>query len=267
MVLTNKKKARMKEINYYEKAKEYLLSFDEITPEILDEYTLEDAWRNRKPDNINKLFKSLLHHAKNRQQMPNSIGEIEELSTILFEFNYQEIINKYSDWEEVFDAIIESDYTPPGIMDKTNRRNLWVSYCKSIMSISKFISKYKDLKDFQKFIDGFLTNEYSKLALPLLLQAELHGFGFALSCDFIKESVSPQFVKPDVYINWFALKLGITQSENDYQIFKDMEQYCSEIDELPYAVDKIFWLVGSGNFHLHNITINCSKEKFITSIE
>jgi len=93
-------------------------------------------------------------------------------------------------------------------MIKENNKSHWVIYCKSVISIAEFLSAYKSLDEFQKFVDGFLTNEHSKLALPLLLSEEIFGFGFALACDFLKENVSPQFIKPDTHINYIAQGLG-----------------------------------------------------------
>ena len=68
----------MEEVEYYNKAKEYLLSFDAVTNEMLEAQLVE--WRKRKPKSIQDLFKSFLGHAQNRQGMPNSIGDIENLS-------------------------------------------------------------------------------------------------------------------------------------------------------------------------------------------
>lgn len=255
----------MEEIEYYNKAKEYLLSFDSVTTEMLEAHI--DEWKNRKPDSIHELFKAFLGHAQNRQGMPNSIGNIENLSPILFEFDHIKLNNEYPDWGVLFDAIYESDYSPPGRMVKSNNKSHWVIYCKAIISITEFLSSYETIEDFQKFVNGFLTNEQSKLALPLLLSEEIFGFGFALACDFLKENVSPEFIKPDTHINDIAQGLGITKSKSNYQIFKDVEAYCSRINVLPYAVDKVFWLVGSGNFYLSGTKINSSKKQFIDQIK
>jgi len=81
------------------------------------------------------------------------------------------------------------------------------------MLIAHFLSAYETFDDFDRFIKGFLINEHSKLALPLLLAEEIFGFGFALSCDFLKENVSPEFIKPDTHINYIAQELGITNSK------------------------------------------------------
>lgn len=255
----------MEEIEYYNEAKKYLLKFKPVTSEMLEAHINE--WKDKKPDSIKKLFKAFLVHAQNRQGMPNSIGDIENLSSVLCEFDHLRVSKKYNDWADLFDAIVESDYKPPGRMVRGNNKSHWVIYCKAIISIAEFLSAYETLDEFQTFVDGFLTNEQSKLALPLLLSEEIFGFGFALACDFLKENVSPQFIKPDTHINDIAQGLGITKATGNYKIFKDVESYCARIGELPYAVDKIFWLVGSGNFYLTGIKINSSKSEFISKVK
>ena len=254
----------MQEVEYYRKAKAYLLTFDLVTEEMLEDQINE--WQKRKPETIKDIFKALLLHAQNRQGMPNSIGDIENLSKFLFDFDHIKVAKAYSEWSVLFDVIKESSYSPPGRMVKENNKSHWVIYCKAIISIVEFLSGYETLDDFNKFVDGFLTNEQSKLALPLLLSEEIFGFGFALACDFLKENVSPQFIKPDTHINDIAQGLGITKSHKNYQIFKDVEAYCSRVKVTPYAVDKVFWLVGSGNFYLSGVKINSSKHEFINKI-
>ena len=254
----------MQEIEYYNRAKDYLLSFDLVTEEMLENHINE--WQKGKPKTIKELFKALLVHAQNRQGMPNSIGDIERLSNLLFEFDHIKVAIAYSDWEVLFDAIENSDYSPPGRMVKGNNKSHWVIYCKAVISIVEFLSAYKTLDEFNNFVGGFLTNEQSKLALPLLLSEEIFGFGFALACDFLKENVSPQFIKPDTHINDIAQGLKITTSNNNYRIFKDLEAYCSRIKVLPYAVDKVFWLLGSGNFYLSGVKVNSSKHEFLKQI-
>jgi hypothetical protein len=252
------------EIEYYNKAKNYLLSFDSVSEDMLEAHINE--WKRRKPKTIKELFKAFLLHAQNRQGMPNSIGDIEKLSNILFKFEHTKVNKEYDGWENIFDAIIESGYKPPGRMIKSNNKSHWVVYCKAIASIAEFMAAYKSLEEFQKFVDGFLTNEQSKLALPLLLSEEIFGFGFALACDFLKENVSPEFIKPDTHINEIAEGIGITKSKSNYRIFKDVEAYCGRINVLPYAVDKVFWLVGSGNFYLSGVKVSTSKKQFIAEI-
>ena len=199
--------------------------------------------------------------------MPNSIGDISKLSDILCGFDPEKVLREYSTWEGLFIAIADSPYTPTGRMDRNNNKNYWVIFCKAILSISRFLSSYKSIEEFDEFVKGFYINEYSRLALPLLLKQEIFGFGFALACDFLKENGYPEFIKPDTHINDIANGLGISDSKVDFQIFKDVVTYCRRINKLPYEVDKLFWLVGSGNFYLFNIKVNSSKWEFINQIK
>lgn len=251
---------RMSQI--FESAKKYLLSFDAVTEEMLDLQLNE--WKQAKPATLNALFRAMIAHAQNRQGMPNSIGDINNLQNILFDFNPKAVFAHYGSWEILFDTIAQSSYTPPGRMQKDNPKNYWVIFCKSILSISEFLLSFETIENFDTFVQGFYTNEYSRLALPLLLEKEIFGYGFALACDFLKDNGYPEFVKPDTHIIDIANGLGITRSNNQYQVFKDVIVYCRAINKLPYEVDKLFWLVGSGNFYLSNTKINTSKTDFIT---
>ena len=88
------------------------------------------------------------------------------------------------------------------------------------------------------------------VSLPLLLDREIEGFGFALSCDFLKELGYVNFPKPDIHLHDIFEALELCQAEvDDYQLFKAIIRLASNADVTPYAVDKVFWLIGSGNFY------------------
>jgi hypothetical protein len=99
----------------------------------------------------------------------------------------------------------------------------------------------------------------------LLLKEELFGFGFALACDFLKESGYNGFVKPDTHLNDICRAAGITTADKDFDVFKDVVAYCAEHDLVPYEFDKLIWLVGSGNFYLINRTVAADKGAFIAT--
>lgn len=39
------------------------------------------------------------------------------------------------------------------------------------------------------------------------------------------------------------------------------------VEDSAYNVDKMFWLIGSGYYYLHNISIGSNKEKFINKVQ
>ena len=102
--------------------------------------------------------------------------------------------------------------------------------------------------------------------MPLLLAKEIFGLGFALACDFLKENGYPKFVKPDRQIKAIFRGLHLTESTSDYEVFKDVIRFSDAVDEIPYRVDKLFWLIGSGKFYLDNIKIKSNRNEFIQQI-
>ena len=72
---------------------------------------------------MNEMLKAMLVHAKNRPMMNNAIGNIENLRSLLFNFEPSIIVEKYGrDWKKLFYTIHRS-YTPPGRMEINNPRN------------------------------------------------------------------------------------------------------------------------------------------------
>ncbi len=252
--------------NLFESSKKYLLDFNEITTEILNkqlELPALDKLKTKK-----QLFYNFLDCARNKQGMPNAIGDINELEKILYDFNPEKVNNNYANWEILFDKI-QKENTPPGRMVKSNNHNYWVIYCKSIISISSYLSRFKKIEDFNNYVNPFILNTPDiKIGLPLILQEELFGFGFALACDFLKENISPDFVKPDTHIKDIFINLNLSDAgATDFQIFRDVIKFSEIIKETPYTVDKLFWLIGSGNFYDSEVKIKTDKRKFINKMK
>lgn len=249
----------------FNKAKEYLLGFRGITDEILNKQ-LAFPGHNR-PNNKETLFKRMIDHSKNRQGMPNAIGDTSALSKCLYDFDADKVIENYESWENLFDTI-QVKCSPPGRMVKNNPHNYWVIFCKSILSIAKFLSRFKKIGDFDAYVKQFITETPdTRLALPLILKEEIFGYQFALACDFVKENISPLFVKPDVHIKAIFIGIGLSEPDaSDFQIFRDVVRFAESIGQVPYAVDKLFWLIGSGNFYESSIRVPTNRNEFIKNI-
>ena len=249
----------------FDEAHEYLLSFDPIDGNMLDKHI--NSWKECKNQSVQDLLFGMLESVSNKRNMQSTIGPIEELRPYLEEFIPPRIIEKYSDdWRGLF-TTIENNYKPPGPMEIDNPRSYWVVFCKSVFSASHFLSRFSNLKEFGNFVSQFDLNEYTRVALPLLLKEEVFGLGFALACDFLKENGYPKFVKPDVHIKAIFHGIGISKSNSDYDVFKDVIRFSEDINELPYCVDKLFWLVGSGRFYLDDVKINTNRDEFIEMIK
>ncbi len=254
----------MEKSDYFNIGRNYLLSFENITESMIDAHL--NAWKQQTLTSLPEVFKGILNHVKNRRGMAASIGCLERIEHILFDYDHVKVMENFSDWKEIFKAIEEDDYTPPGKMDIRIGKNLWVVYCKAIYSTCEFLTLFKSFDDFTTFIESFWTSEFTKLSLPLLLSEKIYGLGFSLACDFIKENISPEFLKPDTHIREIAKGLEITSSNDDFIVYRDVEEYCKGIDKLPYEVDKLFWLIGSGDFYLFNVEIKSDKNKYLNLV-
>ncbi|MCI0562389.1 MAG: hypothetical protein MN733_28215, partial [Nitrososphaera sp.] len=233
--------------------RKYLLAQPGITETILDNHLTQ--WRKGKKSSVEALFRSMADHAKNRGGMPNYIGKVENLSRVLYNFHPRKIIGHYSTWHDLFDEIRRQKIKVPSRMARNNPRNSWVVYTKAIISGAQFLSTFRTAQEFHKFVSAFYTNEHSKLALPLLLEKEIFGFGFALACDFLKENGYPEFIKPDTHVKDIVGSIGITHAETDYGVFKEVVAYCAKNELVPYEFDKLLWLIGSGNFYLSGMSV------------
>ncbi len=216
-----------------------------------------------RPKTVNDVFYRLMESLKNKQSMPNSIGDVNELKNYVFNFNPKKVNKIYwNDWRTLFKKI-KDNHTPPGPMNIKNERSYWVIYTKGILSSAKFLSNFNSVKEFDNFVKPFFRNEFTIAALPMLLEKEIFGFGFPLACDFLKELGYVQYGKPDVHIKDIFHELGLVSSRDDYEVFKTIVKIGFLVNKDPVIVDKVFWLIGSGNFYESNIEIGGQKKGFI----
>lgn len=272
----------------YNEAKEYLITkgkkkrIDRDEMEELIKRHMDD-YNKKLPENMEDIAINMLKSIRNTQGMPNTITDeridrikdgIKELKGI-DEFSPKMILEIYigsNAWEEVL-GDIEKILGSETKIDKNNPKSYWVRFSKSIISVSRFLSQFSDVDEFNEFVRSFYANEHTLFALPLLLAKEIHGFGFALACDFLKENGHPEFVKPDVHIMDIFCGIGLSRYESDYEVFKAVIDFSKEIDEKPYCVDKLFWLIGSGKFYLvedengKEMTIGRNKKEFIKIVK
>jgi hypothetical protein len=98
----------------------------------------------------------------------------------------------------------------------------------------------------------FNRHESTRAALPMMLEQEVDGFGFALACDFLNELGYEGYAKPDVHLRDIFTELDLCpRNASDYQVFKAVVRIARHVGQSPYHVDKLFWLIGSGNFYKH----------------
>jgi len=207
--------------DFYKQAKDFIehhLKLPESGEAILEAELVPYRTGKSKPESMDEpggIYYKMLESLKNRQGFENFIGldAVECMNDILFGYDPIETHKTYgNDLKDglnsgLFEKLERQFFGKNKKFDIKNPKNAWVQYTKGIISIARFLSDFQDAKDkgykkFCGFIELFSSNadEHVVAALPMLLEKEIDGYGFALACDFLKESGYNMYCKPDVHL-------------------------------------------------------------------
>lgn len=253
----------------YQLAKDFLLGIEPVTPELLAKY-ISPRVADLRPATItgaDGLYFRLLQSIQNTGMSPTVIGEaiggVQNLGRVLFDFNPAQVVQHYGDQTDEVWRDIETQLRPVGQLRQTPR-SLWPRYCRAILSGARFLNQFQSATDFYEWVNFFDSDSRARPALPMLLSEEIEGLGFALACDFLKELGYFNFGKPDVHIRRLFAGLSLcSPTASDYEVFQAIVRVATAVNETPYHVDKLFWLIGSGTFYDDNLSIDRQGEAFI----
>jgi hypothetical protein len=222
-------------------------------------------YRHHKADTMEDVYWYMLNSLTNKVGMRATIGDIDILGDYLFNFDpYQTHFNYQDDWKKLFKKI-KDNHTPPGPMNIKNKNSFWVIFTKGILSGAEFLSGFESYEAFDKFVNSFAFNDISIGALPILLDQEIYGIGFAIACDWLKEIGYSNYAKPDTHTIDILFESGIAPNQDNYTIFQTMVKMARVNNEPPAVIDRLLWLIGSGKY-VENEKITRQKAAFIKDI-
>lgn len=269
-IYTDAKKFLLKEIQS-KQAKEIP---SKQAKEILESY-LQLPDMSADPVEVPVLFQRLLGSAQNANMkagvIGNSIGGVENLEKVLFEFNPSKTLNEYSGAPGELLNDIEKKLKPKGKIRK-EPKSLWPKYCKTILSAASFFSQFRDGHEFYEWANLLYGNKKAMPALPMIIAAEIEGIGYPLACDFLKELGFIEYGKPDVHVIEIFVGINLCEAKpTPYQVQKVISKIADAAGVSPYNVDKLFWLIGSGKFYNHkdigkNGKIGSLKQAYIDHV-
>ena len=246
----------------YELALQFLAGMDDrVTPTIIENH-ISDSELDR-PDDMSIIFRRLIDSARNAQMKRNVIGNLDDLGEALCYFDPLKVLQRYnSDPRELLTYI--ANHIKKGYDINLSKQGIWPQYCRSIISAASFLHQFGSAREFHDYVTSSIENEMSLSTLPILISNKIHGVGFALACDFLKEIGYQHFAKPDVHLKSIFSSLGLSKSENDFEVFDAVVRMAKNTGETPYTIDKIFWLIGSGYFYRSEIgRVGRHGEEFI----
>ena len=242
----------------YKCAKEFLASNlpEGISKADLSKYFNGDMieWSDLKD-----VFKRFVYSAQNYQRMPNVIQfqkRETQIRSILKDFDYRAV--SLFDEEELYREF-RSTF---GVTSNDSKQNSWRKWSNSIVDSAKFVAGFKDAEEFRGFVEQFSFNSTTRMALPLLISTKIRGVGFALSCDVLKELGYLDYPKPDVHMIDICVACGLSD-DKPYEVFEAIVRMAEDNQTTPYEVDKLLWLICSGNFYLDEVKGKPLKKQFI----
>ena len=150
-----------------------------------------------------------------------------------------------------------------GVTSEDSPRSCWRIWTYSVIDSARFLSSFSGLEDFQGFVESFQYNAATKTALPLYLAKKIRGMGFALACDALKELGYASYPKPDSHMRDIFSELNLC-SNDEMDVFEAMVAMADSLGITPYKLDKVLWLVCSGNFYLEEVRVDGKKFELIS---
>ena len=215
------------------------------------------------PVSLEELYQRVLESAQNANMksavIGHSIGGVGKLESVLHSFNPRKVLDFYGHDTDSLLADIKDTLKPTGQI-LTEPLSIWPRYCHTILSAARFFIQFESGKDFYNWANSFYGDKRFIAALPLIMAEEIYGIGYSLACDFLKELGFINYGKPDVHICQIFSGLGLChKTASPYEIQKIIVQMAEIKGVSPYNVDKVFWLIGSGDFYMHRDIGNNGK--------
>ena len=229
---------------------------------------LEAYFQVKNAKTLADVYERFIGSAQNYQMMPNVIKFYErkqEIKKILHDYD----LNIISGMAE--DSLYQLFREKFNVQTKDSKRSAWRKWTGAVIDSAKFINEFQTLNEFTVFVNSKYNNDDSRKVLALGIAKRIKGMGFTLVCDALKELGYTRFSKPDVHMREVFCSIGLC-NDDEFSVCETIERIaedCKKVypDITPYKVDKVFWLICSGNFYREKVKIKSHKEELINRLK
>ncbi len=234
-----------------------------LNEEELEEYFIpERHTRFIKKDFTEIILLCLCSSLQNSGMMHNSIrfnektrSNREIIIKALYNLNLKKCASNFHKYDDIYERFKEL-----GIKDNGSRKNKetnWEKYCKGLYDGITFLYKENGIQIIKNLTKSKeLTND--NLKQISYINKKIHGLGFPLTCDWLKESGCEWLAKPDVHIIEVVKKITSDDKINEKETIRFMDYWAKVLQSskkykevTAYKLDKVIWLLCTGNFYLH----------------
>ena len=138
---------------------------------------------------------------------------------------------------------------------RANRETNWDKYCKGLFEGLKYLADENGIQEMDSLVAFDYRNSAEKFSdkIKILkrIQSKIHGLGFALTCDWLKECGCEWLAKPDIHIIEVIKRIKGVEKISERKVIEFVFEWSKLVDATAYKIDKIIWLLCTGNFYLN----------------
>ncbi len=276
--------------NYGKYAKRWYEQIASIMNEMFKERHIKRANRKKylKPKplkNPNEFLRQAAISLNNSKQLANTIHCMPDeynynvISKALFGFD----VDKYTEpkntsanlWYEFYKEIMQDSYiddngTALNNLSKDDKliivrnnaiKTNWTKFCHGLADAVNYLSKKENVKSLNGLINQTISTANLDDAYRVVKDLKsIKGFGDTLPYDFLKEIGVHWLIKPDTHLIKVMKELTNQKNTDDisnqdcvefyFYFAKYLVEQCRIKDATPYKIDKMIWLICTGNFYL-----------------
>lgn len=231
---------------------------------------VSDLEKYFKPDIVRKqnYLEILASSLQNSGQMRNSIKfndsefNHNKIQECLYDFDAKEAKKHYASGDEIFKELTDKNIETmraSSSEDNQEPKKKWKNYCKGLYQGLVYLTNEKNngTEQIKRLVaSGYnLPDEWERTKYEI--QKAIHGLGPALVCDWLKECGCEWLAKPDTHIIEVLKSLTNEKGISEKKVVNFMADWSKfirdeKIDDKcsPYKLDKIIWLLCTGEFYL-----------------
>lgn len=231
-----------------------------VSPGELNDYFIpEMKLEKSKQEGQNYLYR-LASSLQNSGMMHNSIRFNEDeirnknIKEVLCNWDITKARETYNSADAIYEKFKEvcGDDFDKG--SGTKKETNWQKYCLGLLNGLEYLDQ-NGIRE----IDELVSFDYSanledfaeKMKKVDKLTNQIHGLGLALTCDWLKECGCEWLAKPDVHIIEVIKHYKKEGKISNKKVLEFMFEWSKIVGCSAYKLDKIIWLLCTGNFYLN----------------
>lgn len=200
---------------------------------------------------IEQVWRRMVVSLSNAERKSKVVGDPSQFEDILCDFSPNRFLeeNDHFKDQDKIEVLLNKLEKRRGLKISRQQRGIWPQYTRGLITSAKFTSQFDSSHAFFEWAESFSHDRKSHPGLPLIISQEVHGMGYTLACDFLKEIGFINYAKPDVHVRAVLKGVGlVSEKVSPYALQKKIRILADQAETTPFVLDKLIWLTGSDDW-------------------